>query len=324
MNARLLTTATLVSVLTGVLPARAASPQLLNLVMPDAKVLAGVNVDSAKSSPFGQYVLSQMQLQDPHLQEITTLTGFDPTRDVHELLVATNTTAEKTQHSGLVLALGNFDPARINALVLAKAGANAISETYQRVTIIEDQKQQSGYAFLSTTIAAAGDVPNVKAAIDRLTVPSSLPSPVVVQIGLWSAQDAWAITTVPPSSLHPTTGMPPIPGIGPGNQNTALQNIQQVAGGVKFGANVTVTGQAQAANETDAKQMGDTVKLLASLAQLQSNGDPNLLALVQSLNVSTNGSVLNVSVSLPQDTLVQILKSGPKAHPAHRPAQRKM
>ena len=92
MNARLLTTATLVSVLTGVLPARAASPQLLNLVMPDAKVLAGVNVDSAKSSPFGQYVLSQMQLQDPHLQEITTLTGFDPTRDVHELLVATNST----------------------------------------------------------------------------------------------------------------------------------------------------------------------------------------------------------------------------------------
>ena len=260
-----------------------------------------------------------------HLQEITTLTGFDPTRDVHELLVATNSAAPASKPASC-WRWATSTPARINALVLAKAGANAVSEAYKGVTIIEDQKQKSGYAFLSATIAAAGDVPNVKAAIDRLTVPSSLPSPVIVQIGQWSLQDAWAITTVPPSSLHPTAGMPPIPGIGPGNQSTALQNIQQLAGGVKFGANVTVTGQAQAANETDAKQMGDTVKLLASLAQLQSNSDPNVLALVQSLNVSTNGSVLNVSVSLPQDTLVQILKSGPKAHPAARrqPAQRKM
>ena len=36
MNARLLTTATLASVIAGMLPAWAADPQLLNLIMPDA------------------------------------------------------------------------------------------------------------------------------------------------------------------------------------------------------------------------------------------------------------------------------------------------
>ena len=122
----------------GVLPANAADPQLLNLVMPDAKVLAGVNVDQAKTSPFGQYVLSQMQLQDTHLTEVTALTGFDPTRDVHELLVASSGGA--TQHTGLALARGNFDPARINAAGADQRGA--ISETYNGVTIIEDPKQQ--------------------------------------------------------------------------------------------------------------------------------------------------------------------------------------
>ena len=45
MNARFLTTATLTALFAGLLPATAADPQLLNLVMPDAKVLAGVNVD---------------------------------------------------------------------------------------------------------------------------------------------------------------------------------------------------------------------------------------------------------------------------------------
>src|SRR5436309_12080829 len=92
MNARYLTTATVTILFAGVLPANAADPQLLNLVMPDAKVLAGVNVDQAKVTPFGLYVLGQMQLQDAHLKELTNLTGFDPTRDVHELLVATTST----------------------------------------------------------------------------------------------------------------------------------------------------------------------------------------------------------------------------------------
>ena len=36
----------------------AADPSLVNLVMPDAKVLAGMDVERAKTSPFGQYVLA--------------------------------------------------------------------------------------------------------------------------------------------------------------------------------------------------------------------------------------------------------------------------
>src|SRR3954465_15047244 len=100
MNARFLTTAPLTTLLSGLLPANAADPQLLNLVMPDAKVLAGVNVDQAKTSPFGQYVLNQIQLHDTPLTELTTATGFDPTRDVHELLVGTSSGAG--QQSGLV------------------------------------------------------------------------------------------------------------------------------------------------------------------------------------------------------------------------------
>jgi hypothetical protein len=324
MTARFLTTATLVSVLTGLLPANAADPTLLNLVMPDAKVLAGVNVDQAKASPFGQYILSQMQLQDKNLLEVTTLTGFDPSRDVHELLVASNSDPSGSKQSGLLLARGNFDPARISALVMLKGGM--VSETYNGVTIIEDAKQMGGFAFLNATIVAAGDIANIKGAIDRQTASAPLPAAVITQVNKWStSQDAWAVTTVGPSTLHPGAGMPAIPGLGAsgGGQSQALQNIQQVAGGVKFGTQVTVTAQAQAATAQDATQMGDVVKLLASLAQLQANTDPNIMALTQSLNVSANGNLLNVSLSLPQDTLVQLMKSGPKAA-VKRQIQRKM
>src|SRR5207247_10744996 len=87
--------------------ARAADQQLLNVLMPDAKVVAGVNVDQAKGSPFGQYVLQQMQSQDQHMRELALQTGFDPTRDVHELLVASSGAPGK--ETGLALARGNFN-----------------------------------------------------------------------------------------------------------------------------------------------------------------------------------------------------------------------
>jgi hypothetical protein len=288
MNARFLTTATLVGVLAGLLPAKAADPQLLSLVMPDAKVLAGVNVDQAKTSPMGQYVIGQMQLQsNQHLQELTALTGFDPLRDVNEVLVASAGGAnEKT---GLVLARGNFDIAKITAAAALKGGS--VSTVYNGVTILTDQKATAGVAFLNASIVAGGDIANVKAAIDRQRSASALPAAVAVRVNEWSStQDAWAITTVPPTSLTPAAGLPPIPGVGTQQgQANAFTGIQHAA--------------------------GDTLKLLASLAQLQANGDPKILALANSLTVNTNGGLLNVSVSMPQAQLVELLKVGVKTQP---------
>src|SRR5262245_34973109 len=123
MNARTLATSTLVAVFAGVLPAPAgaADPQLLSLVMPDAKILAGVNVEQARNSLFGQYVLSTIQPDNPELQALVNLTGFDPRRDVHELLVATN--SGPGGKSGVALARGTFDIPKILAAGTAKGGS---------------------------------------------------------------------------------------------------------------------------------------------------------------------------------------------------------
>jgi len=305
MNARILTTATIGLAITAVLPAKAADPQLLNLVMPDAKVLAGVNVEQAKTTPFGQYVLSQMQSQNQEMQKLEALTGFDPTRDVRELLVASNVanSGAANDHTGLFLATGTFDSAKIAAAATADGG---ITESYKGVTIIEDPKGTHGVAFLSSGLAVAGDVANVKGAIDRQSGGPSIPAGLVVQVNHWSStEDAWAISTVSPSSLEPPAGAPKVPGM---NGAGPFQTVQSAAGGVKFGALVVVTAQAQADNAEDATQMGNAVKMLAMLAQMQATKDPAAAALAQSLQVSTSGSTLNVSISLPEDQLQQVVK----------------
>ena len=315
MNARILSTATLAVAFAVVLPAKAADPQLLNLVMPDAEVLAGVNVDQAKTSPFGQYVLSLMQSHDADMQKLIALTGFDPTRDVDELLAASN----GTPNTGLVLARGTFDAAKIAAAAVAGGGT---TETYGSATIIEGPKQTHGVAFLNSgTVAVAGDLANVKAAIDRQTAPAPLAAAVIVQVNQWSGttEDAWVITTVPPSSLHPPSNAPNVPGA---NGQGVFQTIQSVAGGVKFGATVVITGQAIADNAQDATNTAGALQLLASLAQMQATQDPNAAQLAQALTVTTQGSTVNVTLSLTEDQLQQILQSSkPNATKSARPAR---
>src|SRR5215471_4240686 len=301
MKAPLLT-ATLFTTFSGVLSA--ADPMLLNLVMPDAKVVAGVNVQQAKGTQFGQYILNQMQTTDAHMQELVALTGFDPRRDVIELLVASNA-APAANHEpnkvGLALARGTFDVAMITA---AATQHGAVTELYNNnVTIIEDPKQEGGIAFLSPTIVVAGDIASVKGAIDRQTMAQPLPADVTVKINQWStSQDAWGVSTVPPMSMAgpPKTGQTnPMAG--------AVQAVQAAAGGVKFGDKVVFSGEASCDTPQNAKTLSDLMQLMLNMAQMQAGPDPNVAALIQSTTITVNRNAITVSASLPQDVFTQML-----------------
>ena len=308
MNARILTTATLFATLAGVLTAKAADSQMLSLVMPDAKVIAGVNVDSAKSSTFGIYLIAQIQANATALQQLVTLTGFDPARDLHEILAATNSTGS---HTGLALARGNFDVAKITALATL---SGALTETYSGVTIIADPKQTNGAAFLDATLVVAGDIPSVKAAIDRQHTGESLPSSVVTLVNQWSgAEDAWVVTTVPPYTLTPPSGVPTVPGLG-ANAQGIFQKILGAGAGVKLGSTVVVTVQATADNAQDATTLAQTLQLLVNIGQMQTgtNPNPNLTALLQGLSISAKGTLLNITVSLPEAQIQQLVQQASK------------
>jgi hypothetical protein len=303
MKAQILT-ATLFTAFSGALSA--ADPTLLNLVMPDAKVLAGVNVQQAKGTQFGQYILNELQSHDADLQKLATLTGFDPRRDVNELLVASD--GVPGGKTGLALAKGNFDVAKITAAATLEG---VKSEVYSGVTILEEPKKQlAGIAFLDANTVAAGDIASVKGAIDRHQLKSSqsLPGTVTSQVGQWNMQDAWGITTVPPSSLAPPAKA--------GAQNNPManvaQNVQSAGGGVKFGALVVFTGNAQCDTAQNATTLGDMVKLLVNMAQMQAGQDPTAAALIKSVTVTASDKTVTVSASLPGDVFQSILQSHKK------------
>jgi hypothetical protein len=90
----------------------------------------------------------------------------------------------------------------------------------------------------------------------------------------------------------------------------ALQNIQQGAGGVKFGAQVVFSGQAQADTPQNAASMASLLQFGASLVQMQTQQkNPQLGAIMKSLSINSNGNLVNVALSVPESQIEQAMKA---------------
>ena len=283
----------------------AADPALLNLLMPDAKVVAGVNVDQAISSPFGQFLLSQLPNNDPGLTKLMAATGFDPRRDLHEILTGTD-----AQEHGLVLAKGTFDTALIFA---AAQAAGQTVDTYNGVQVLtgKNNSHAHGLAFLGNTIAIAGDLDSVHGAIDRRSATGTL-----IDAGLASqAQqlsgsfDAWSISILPLSALSSQIGSG-------GNLNgilnsDLLKTIQQTSGGVKFGDVIQISAQAVSNSSQNATALADVVRFLVNmvLVNAPASSASAISAILQNLNVQADGSSVNLTLAIPEQQLENLART---------------
>lgn len=265
----------------------AADKKLLTLVMPDVNVLAGVNVRGAAGSPLGRYVLGAIIASNQQFKQATTDFGVDP-RSVREFLMASNSAPK--YDAGIALARGSFHP----AAVIAKAVEHgAVTESYKDATIVTDAKHALGLAFLGSNTLITGDLPSVKAALDRASAPWTVPATLGTRIAQLSASgDAWVISTVAASKLLPAAAAKASVSRGISAQNI-LQNVQRLSAGVKFGKVVTVNALAQADSPETAQLLANTLKLMMNLLQAQANQLAPESA--QSLVVDPQGSVLNLS-----------------------------
>jgi hypothetical protein len=275
----------------------AADRQLVGLMMPDAKVLAGANVVQLRGSPYGMYLLTQAPMNDPKFQQFVQSTGFDPTRDITEIVAASS---DLRSQSGLVAARGTFDIPHI--LAFAKTAGIQVDES-QGVPVLASPDGKGSIAFLDGTLAVIGDPGSVAAAIVRRSSPSTLdPALTAKATALSASQDAWAVSTM----AVPAAGAPGDSGAPGGLNFSALQNIQQSSGGVKFGANVNVTAELVADTPQNATALASLVQMLAALGQTNPQ-KANIATVLESLTVQTKGSTVSVSLAIPETVLEQLV-----------------
>ena len=306
----------------------AADQQLVNMLMPDAKIIAGINVDSARNSPFGSFMLSQLPASEPGFQKFVEASGFNPRTDLQEILVATSGTpatpsdaaasvapgkvASPPQMKGLILARGNFNVEKISAL--AKTDGKQGIQTYNGATLISDRKDASAsaMAFLGPNLLVAGDPQMVKAAIDRRTHTNTLDPQLVTKVNSLSAsEDAWAVSIAPLSSLNAGAGADPMMQGALGGD--IFKKITETSGGIKFGSLIQMTTELVAMDEKNATALGDVLRFLAGMVAMNSGSPkgapPVLVTILQSLNVQTQGNVVSVTMSAPEDQVEGLIHS---------------
>jgi hypothetical protein len=304
----------------------AADSQLMNLVMPDARVLAGVNVTTAENSALGQFLLAKLGLIGGVPQDFITATGFNPLQDVSEILAAT--AADPSHFSGLVMARGTFPVDKLGGLLAGKTnwqvtmygGATLVSSTNPK------QKAAHAVAFLGNSIAVAGDLASVKAAIDRSAGANSIDPALALTVNqLSGSQDEWVASAASVGSILPSSVTQSAPATGPAaGIMPLLTSIQAFNGGVKFGDNVAITGQLTASSPQNATALNAVIKLgmmLASSAGTSKGGNPQIasaLQFLQSLQVAVDGSAVNLSLSVPEsqiESMVNKVNSAPAQKP---------
>jgi hypothetical protein len=299
------------------LGAFAADPALLQMVMPDSQVVAGLQVTQAKGSLFGQYVLSHLSVNDTKLQEFSAETGFNPTQDVSEIVIASNWKPNTPANRWLVLADGTFNVAKISAATQANGGTASVYQGVNLVTHSAASGTQvaTALAFLGTTTALAGDITSVKAAIDRKQSNAPTDSTVFSKAQQVSANnDFWFVTLVPLSNFSDSIPNSSLSGAMQGNLFAA---INQASGGVRFGDTVTISAEAVTRSEKDAQALVDVVKFFAGLVQLnkQNNAAAGQVAtLLDTLQTTASGNTTTISLAIPEQQLELLLNSAQQPH----------
>jgi len=285
----------------------AADPALLRMIPADAPFLAGIHADQVKSSRFGQFILNQLKTEETAMNKFIDATGFDPRRDLTELIVASSDASGKGK--SVVLARGRFDTNRINAFATT---SGAQLTTYNGVQVMAGRtgQEKSGWlAVLDTVTAVAGDQDAVRSAIDRYKGSApALDAATVARINdLSSRYDAWMVSTGVGRIADDIKN----PQVGGMMNNNLFQSMQNVVGGVRFGANIDVMAEATMRSEKDATAMVDVIRFLAGMIQLNSQNDKRATemgALLEKMQLSSTGTQFRMSLTIPEEALEGIIK----------------
>jgi hypothetical protein len=307
-------------------PAQSSNVDLFSFLMADAQLVAGANVASAKSSPFGQFVLSQIPMGQKYLQGFETETGINPLSDVSEVVAAWNG-APKAHAEWLIAAHGEFNASietiEVNAMkngatITRLPGVDLLQMAAPGVNSPEANVCMGLFTDGFTDLI--GDCTSVQAAIQFGPSSSGPGSGVAMQAReLRAQQDIYFASVVPLSQFSSAL---PAGNAGSGSplagvlKSKLLQAIQEISGGVKFPSTAQGSGaQFSAAllmdSPQDAASLLNVLNFLVGFLQMNAGSVPvagSLSALLGGLESSVNGSTLNVSLNVPESSLEQLFQ----------------
>jgi hypothetical protein len=301
--------------------ARAADPGLLSLAMPDARVAIGIDIGRMRSSPFGQGFSTGMQQIDPDLQKLLAAAGFDPLRDLEELLIVSPGASKDAPV--LLMARGNFNTARLRSF--AELAGSKVS-SYEGVQILSDpEKKSGGFALLDGATVIAGNVDQLRAAISRRGRGVVLNAELATKIeALSSRYDAWMVSLAPVASLASEV---PEPGFRALAKADVLKGIEQFGVGIGLSYDLTFATEIVTRTDKEAGALADGIQMLLAMVEKNIKDQPAAMEALKSLDFGVEGRTLKIGFTVPQAEVQKAMQAAwntrakPAVKVAARPAQ---
>lgn len=271
---------------------------LVSMVPPGSTSLVGAHMDQLEASDLYEKLMAKQKL--PQLDQFARDTGFDPRRDVREILMVSGP-------SGTVaLARGKFNLKRD-----AAAGTRLVRHGQYNIRT-DSSGATAGFCILDSSLAAAGDIPAIEAALDEW------------QRGTHKAAQP-LLTTV--GALSDST---PLWGVSTGFAVFLANNIPKAGNGVDFVSifhgietswfDVSVSSgfngaiHCTTATEKAATGLRDGAKGLIGLGRLSvPENKPDLMRFWDGFHVEQSGRSFTLSADVAGDLLDQMVQmlSGP-------------
>ncbi|MBI2686744.1 MAG: hypothetical protein HYX27_10545 [Acidobacteria bacterium] len=312
----------LLSVLLSASAALAADSALLNLVMPEARMVAGIDVERARDSFLGRKMLEQIDSgKDGEFAKFVAMTGFDPRRDLREIIFATPDTNTKNPPA-LIVVRGAFDTSKINGFL--KVSGAAAAENLGGIDFYTkaDSKEDMGFAFLDSSLAVAGSKETVRAALKRRGGSgSAMTAATYSKVQSMSrGNDIWMVTSIPVAELsNALPGGKHAPQAMMGGD--AFKAIEQAAMGIHFSANqMDLTAEAVSRTEKDATGIADVIRFLSTMVQMNRE-KPEVKALAEALDamkLTTDARTTRLTISLPTAEMEKMFDQRSKPAPAKK------
>jgi hypothetical protein len=284
----------------GFATAVSAQPKVDNvlerMVPPGSTSLVGGRMDLIRQTEIYKKMLAGQSLAQ--LDQFAQETGFDPRRDVRELLYVT------APQGSVMLARGTF---HLNSVPL------------KNVQKIRHGKYEiwgqggNGFCILDSTLAAAGEIPAVEAALDEWTSGThTAAQPLLARLSAVNPQSQiWGISTSGGNFLadHP-------PAANSGLDFTRIfRSLQDYWFQADFSAGMRSEVHGTTGTEKDAVSLRDAVRGLVGLGRLNvPDNQPDLLKVWDGITIDQQGRSVSIHADVTQeliDRMVQLLNPGP-------------
>lgn len=269
---------------------------LAQMTPPGSTVLVGVRVDQISQTDFYKKLVAGQTLAQ--LDQFAQVSGFDPRRDVKEVLYAT------TASGSVLMARGTF---HVNGT--SPSGAAKVRHGEYDIW----RRGASGFCILDATLAVAGDMPAVEAALDEWKSGSHTAAQALLA----------RVSAVNPQSQ--------VWGISTGSAGFLADNLPRSSSGLDFShifqgledtwfeADLSTGLRAEAhgatKTEQDASNLRDAVRGMVGLGRLQvPENQPELLRAWDGITAEQQGRSITVRVDIGKDLadkLIDMLNAGP-------------